>query len=173
MQKETQSPTLSIRTELLRRAMQRTPESGESFKTLQMITLIQSVGKAFSMRLNADLAGSGLTQAKFYVLGYLLSEEILGHDAPGPSAIADNLGVTRGTVTGLLDGLERDGYLERCPDRHDRRALTIQLTDKARGFLDSFLPANALELTQEIALDEPSRDTMIRLLRQLEARLRK
>lgn len=35
------------------------------------------------------------------------------------------------TATDLVDGLERDGYLQRLPDPADRRAMLLELTPKA------------------------------------------
>ncbi|GHD03367.1 hypothetical protein GCM10007320_63340 [Pseudorhodoferax aquiterrae] len=39
---------------------------------------------------------------------------------------------TRGTVSGLLDGLEREELIERRADANDRRARRVQLTDKGK-----------------------------------------
>ena len=40
--------------------------------------------------------------------------------------------MTRATVTGLLDGLEREGLIERHANAEDRRALCIRLTSKGK-----------------------------------------
>ena len=45
-----------------------------------------------------------------------------------PAALADAAGVTRATMTGLIDTLERDGYVRRVPDPDDRRMLSVRLT---------------------------------------------
>src|SRR5918912_2046331 len=44
--------------------------------------------------------------------------------------IADHLGVTPRNITGLIDNLERDGLVERVPDKDDRRSIYASLTDK-------------------------------------------
>jgi len=54
--------------------------------------------------------------------------------------LAIKCGVTRATMTGLLDGLERERLLKREADRNDRRMLLIQLTSKGRKMLDGMLP---------------------------------
>ena len=41
--------------------------------------------------------------------------------------------MTRGTITGLLDGLERDGFLARHPDQVDRRKLLVRLSAKGEA----------------------------------------
>ncbi|HEV7300895.1 MAG TPA: MarR family transcriptional regulator [Tepidisphaeraceae bacterium] len=57
-----------------------------------------------------------------------------------PSVLADRAGVTRATMTGLLDRLERDRLIKRSLDRHDRRKATVSLTTKGQTFLDGAMP---------------------------------
>lgn len=57
-----------------------------------------------------------------------------------PSRIADACGVTRATITGLLDGLEQDGLIERTRGDGDRRTMQVRLTADGRRFLDGMLP---------------------------------
>lgn len=46
--------------------------------------------------------------------------------------IADRCGVSPRNITGLVDGLEKDGLVERVPDPSDRRAIRAQLTEKGQ-----------------------------------------
>jgi len=57
-----------------------------------------------------------------------------------PSQIAESCGVTRATITGLLDGLEKERLIERTRGDGDRRTMQVQLTSKGRRFLDGMLP---------------------------------
>lgn len=67
-----------------------------------------------------------------------------GHpEGLAPSAMADRAGVTRGTITGLLDGLERDGFVRRAPDPEDRRALLVHLTEAGKGRVQTLLGEHA------------------------------
>jgi len=47
-----------------------------------------------------------------------------------PHELSQRAGVTRATITGLLDGLERDGFLKRRADSEDRRKLIVRLTSE-------------------------------------------
>jgi DNA-binding MarR family transcriptional regulator len=47
-------------------------------------------------------------------------------------AIAEQSGLTTGAVTGLLDRLERAGYVRRIRDQQDRRRVLVELTPTAR-----------------------------------------
>ena len=45
----------------------------------------------------------------------------------------------RATITGLIDRLVRDDWLERRPDTQDRRVLRIYLSDKGIKHRDTFI----------------------------------
>ena len=49
-----------------------------------------------------------------------------------PSELGERLIVTRATVTGLLDSLERRGYVSRSANPADRRGLIVELTPSGR-----------------------------------------
>ena len=74
------------------------------------------------------LAPHGLSEGRFVLLFLLDSAS----DGLSPNALAEQAGVTRATVTGLLDGLEREALIARHADAHDRRALCIRLTPKGK-----------------------------------------
>jgi len=56
-------------------------------------------------------------------------------DAKQPAAIAKVLGVTPGAVTQLVAQLVRKGYVRRSRGGGDRRALYVELTEKAEHAL--------------------------------------
>src|ERR1700761_6537049 len=59
--------------------------------------------------------------------------EILIQDTPGatPRLLADRLGLTTGSVTTMLDRLEKAGYLTRAPHPDDRRKVIVTATQAA------------------------------------------
>ena len=54
--------------------------------------------------------------------------------------ISRELNVSRTNVTNLIDGLERDGLVERVPSPIDRRVSYAQLTDAGRDLCVSLMP---------------------------------
>lgn len=74
------------------------------------------------------LAPHGLSEGRFVLL-FLLDA---APDGLAPNILAERAGVTRATVTGLLDGLEREQLIERHADANDRRALCIRLTRQGK-----------------------------------------
>jgi len=86
-----------------------------------------------------------------------------------PAELADAAGVTRATMTGLIDTLERDGFVKREPDRDDRRQMTVHLTAKAEKFLQDFLPGHFKVTSSLMAtLTESERKTLVRLLTKIQ-----
>ena len=75
------------------------------------------------------LGKHGLSEGKFVLLFLLRGEA----DGLSPHELARRAGVTRGTITGLLDGLERDGFLARHADLLDRRKLLVRLSAKGEA----------------------------------------
>ena len=57
-----------------------------------------------------------------------------------PSALAEAAGVTRGTITGLLAGLERSGLVKRSEHPEDGRMFSIELTRQALELFEQVLP---------------------------------
>lgn len=65
----------------------------------------------------------GVSSAGGLVLGQLRDRGPMS-----PSEIGERLIVTRATVTGVLDSLERRGYVRRTPNPTDRRGVIVELT---------------------------------------------
>jgi len=76
----------------------------------------------------------------------------LVEDGPrSPTAIQRRLGLTSGSVTALLDRLEKRGFVARRPDPRDRRALSIEsLPDAERLVADAHAPLD--EVMQKVTL---------------------
>lgn len=67
---------------------------------------------------------------------------IEGNAAPiAPGELAERMLVTSGTMTSLIDNLERQGLVTRRADPDDRRRLLIDVTPQAQDLLDVVLPA--------------------------------
>ncbi len=94
-----------------------------------------------------------------------------GCPPPGPrtpAELAEAASVTRATMTGLVDTLERDGFVKRVPDPEDRRMLSVSLTAKAERFLAGLLPGHfKLMAALTRTLSERERQTLVTLLNKI------
>jgi DNA-binding MarR family transcriptional regulator len=115
------------------------------------------------------MARQGLSQGRFTVLMLLNRDPERGLS---PSDLAERSGVTRATMTGLLDGLERDELIKREPHSGDRRMLVVTLTEKGRTHVDTMLPdyfRRIADLMKDIGHED--RITLSKLLRQVGSRV--
>ena len=107
-------------------------------------------------------ASHHISRGRFVVL------MLLAHCAAKPINLADLAGqanVTRATMTGLVDTLERDGYAKRAPASEDRRMMLVRLTDAGRAFVDSILPDYLRRIAALMAgLSEAERKEMVALM---------
>lgn len=94
------------------------------------------------------LTDTGVSLPQYRMLVFL-SE--LGSSAA--SALAGKLGVSRPSVTALVDGLVARGYAERIPDPNDRRRVGHAITDAghaALGRADAAVTARLADLSSKI-----------------------
>lgn len=105
-----------------------------------------------------------LSPASGLVLGILADSET---PLP-PHEIASRLIISRATVTGLIDSLERRRYARRIPHHSDRRMLLVELTDTGRQVASAFRPI--VHHNQKVwleALSEADQQRLIASLHQL------
>jgi len=84
--------------------------------------------------------------------------------------LASKLMVSPRTVTDLVDGLERDGFLRRIPDPKDRRAMLIELTPAIKTNFNK-LAAVRTQFLGEIwsVLTAAEQEEMVRLLNKVQS----
>ena len=153
-------PTLQI---LLNLASQYPEMDMASVQTcLAFLNATADVLEAFE----THFARYGLSMGKFTVLMQLLQAK---EEGLTPSDCAQRAGVTRGTITGLLDGLERQGFVKRQAHPVDRRMLKIYLTQQGQQLLWKMLPDHFCRTTGLVAnLTDAEKKTLIELLTKLQ-----
>lgn len=105
---------------------------------LAVISLIRTED-VFARAREAYLARYGLTGSTLNVLMFLDSspeERLPMH------TISENLLVSRANITGLIDSLEKRGYVRRQPDATDRRVVHAEITEQGRAVLHELLPGH-------------------------------
>lgn len=90
----------------------------------------------------------GLSDGRFRVLLVLV---LAGDAAMTPSDLAERAGVTRATITGLLDRLEQLGMVMRERHPSDRRRLIVRLSEHGNQVLRQAIPAHFAAIGQVMA----------------------
>jgi DNA-binding MarR family transcriptional regulator len=135
------------------------PTSADAF-----LHLLRAADELFSAR-EFSLGRFNLSCGRFSVMMQLYDKETDLPISRTPAELASVAGVTRATMTGLVDTLERDGLVKREPDPKDRRMMSVNLTTKGHQLLAQVLP-NHFRLMGEVMspLSESERKTLVRLL---------
>ena len=106
-----------------------------------------------------------MSRGRFTVLMLLLDKTKNEPVSKTPAELADMAGVTRATMTGLVDTLERDLLVKREPDKTDRRMMLVTLTEKGIELLRSALPEYFRRVADLMGpLSEEERKTLVKLL---------
>jgi DNA-binding MarR family transcriptional regulator len=104
------------------------------------------------------LSREGTSHARFIVLAKLNRDVATPMQA---SDLAARIGVTKQTMSSLLDGLEKDGFVRRLEDASDRRVTLVALTDSGQAFLNRVLPG--IFRSQAAMMNALNRDELIQL----------
>ena len=152
---------------VLEKFVARYPDA-EVESVLPFLNLLRA-GSDLSDALDALLAQHGLLQGRWWVLILLMREDDL---TSTPSDLAEKAGVSRATMTGLIDGLERDGLVQRLTDASDRRKSTIKLTAEGQAKLDDVMPGYYQKVKQLMrVLTLSQRDALVAQLKLLTANI--
>lgn len=82
--------------------------------------------------------------------------------------IARRVGVTTTNITNLIDGLERDGWVERFASPSDRRVTYVRLTGMGQERCEQLIPATARFTSQLFAgLTDEEKTALIATLQKL------
>src|SRR5215472_18872076 len=95
---------------------------------------VSVIGRLF--RLAPQLVDLIDLSAREYGLGFARGRVLWALSESGPvlmRGLSQALGISPRTVTGLVDGLEADGWVTRSPHPEDRRATIISLTPTAES----------------------------------------
>ncbi|MBL9187382.1 MAG: MarR family transcriptional regulator [Opitutaceae bacterium] len=130
--------------------------------------LLRAGDEAFRV-VEEHLAQHDISQGRFGVLmalwGNCQNADCENEKPLTPAELADRTGVTRATMTGLVDTLERSGFVTRTPHPDDRRMMSVGLTKRGEKLLARILPPHFRRMAWLMEpLSEPERRTFVRLL---------
>jgi DNA-binding MarR family transcriptional regulator len=108
-----------------------------------------------------------LSEGKFCALIVLHQR---GEKGMAPSELAEKVGVTRATISNMLQRMERDGLVYIRPAEQDGRGKIVNLTQEGRDFMEEILPPHYLRVSKLMEkLTEDEQKKLIMLLEKLSA----
>ncbi len=144
----------------LLRAMTRHRADADTNMLLAVFAIVR-MANAVLTALEGHFAKIGISEGRFAVLMHLSIEPEL---CESPSKLAKHCGVSRTAMTGLLDGLEKSGFVKRESHPTDRRGLMVKLTVKGQSFLDTIVPQEYHFLSELMSgLSDSERKKMVEM----------
>ncbi len=108
------------------------------------------------LNLSTELNKGSISFPQFFLLTYLSSEEYLTM-----SDIAKKMGHSTAAATGLVDRLEKLGYVERVHAAEDRRKIMVRITSKGVELVSRLRAEIATDLAGILAgMDEDQAETV-------------
>lgn len=132
--------------------------------TFRALLALRSTAQRVENALGAWFADVGLTPQKFGVLVVLQAQS----EPVSLSELRSYLGTTQANVTGLVAGLERDGYIERRASEDDRRVSFVSLSKSGKKIVGSMVPHYfAKNRSAMRALSQAEKKTFVTLLEKI------
>ncbi len=115
--------------------------------------LLNETARVWRTKLDQRLKPLGFSMGKWTTLAHLAR----GGDKLTQSEVAARVGVEEPTLVGILDRLEKDGWVKRKSSNADRRCKTVHLQKRADAVLEQIFHT-AQELRHELLAGIPRKD---------------
>ena len=126
------------------------PEPSRSSRSCARVAVwrqLQRTHYTLARSLERQLAAVGVTPPQALTLALIAERP----GAMTPTRLAQELGQDTRGITGLLDRLERRGWVRRVPDPSDRRSFQLHLSDAGRATLERALPLGMASVDEALA----------------------
>ncbi len=118
----------------------------------RLADFIMFTQRSFLLNLSKELNKGNVSFAQFFLLGYLANENYLTM-----TDISKKMGHSTAAATGLVDRLEKLGYVQRLHASEDRRKVMVQITRKGIDLVDRMredITGSLVDLMSELDKDE-------------------
>lgn len=132
-------------------------------QSLKLFIVLSRANKAIHEMTNQFFQQNGLNPTDFAVL------ELLYHKGRQPlQKIGNKILLASGSITYVVDKLEKKGYLQRISCPTDRRVTYAEITEEGSTFMGELFPQHEQHLHELLsALTPEEKDMAIKLLKKL------
>lgn len=113
---------------------------------LRLIRVINNSMKELYASLERAVDSYGLSMETFRILEFLYNR--------GPHSIqkiSDTFSIPSGSITYVVDKLEKKGFVERLPIPGDRRKTNVELTGEGRRYFDNIFPKHVQTISENLS----------------------
>jgi len=138
-------------------------KSEEITQSLKLFIVLSRANKALHECTNQFFQANGLNPTEFAVL------ELLFHKGRQPlQKIGNKILLASGSITYVIDKLEKRGYILRVSCPSDRRVTFAEITPEGEAFMEQLFPKHEQQLLEIMnVLDTDEKDQAIHLLKKL------
>lgn len=115
----------------------------------RLADFIMFAQRSFLLDLSKELNKGNVSYAQFFLLGYLANEDYLTM-----TDISKKMGHSTAAATGLVDRLEKLGYVQRLHAADDRRKVMVQITRKGIEMVTRLRNSIAESISEVMAAQE-------------------
>ena len=132
----------------------------------RLADFIMFTQRSFLLNLSKELNRGNVSFPQFFLLGYLANEEFLTM-----TDISKKMGHSTAAATGLVDRLEKLGYVQRLHAQEDRRKVMVQITRKGIDLVDRIreeIVGSLVDLMED--LDKEEQEALLKTYGKISAR---
>lgn len=122
----------------------------------RLADFIMFAQRSFLLDLSKELNKGNISYAQFFLLGYLANEDYLTM-----TDISKKMGHSTAAATGLVDRLEKLGYVQRLHAADDRRKVMVQITRKGIEMVSRLRNLIADSISMVMAAQENGEDESV------------
>lgn len=139
------------------------PQDEQSQLDLKLFRIWRRATMSIFDNIRKDIESYGISPENFMVL------ELLYSKGPHPvQRISDRLSIPSGSITYVVDKLEKKGLVERQPNPEDRRASNVVLTEKGKERFDEIFPKHVETISRNLSfISKDEKDQLIGLLKRI------
>ncbi|SDX49889.1 MarR family winged helix-turn-helix transcriptional regulator [Paenibacillus sp. CF384] len=139
------------------------PNADGTTLDLRLIRVMRNMVNTLFGSLERDITSYGLNIETFQILEFLYNK------GPHPiQKISDTFSIPSGSITYVVDKLEKKGYVERLPIPGDRRKTNAALTNEGRSYFDTIFPKHVQTITDNLSfVTDEEKQQLIELFKKI------
>ena len=133
----------------------------------RLADFIMFTQRSFLLNLSKELNKGNVSFPQFFLLGYLANEDFLTM-----TDISKKMGHSTAAATGLVDRLEKLGYVQRMHAQDDRRKVMVQITRKGIDLVERIreeIVTSLVDLMED--LDKEDQEALLRTYSKISSRV--
>ncbi|MEN1968083.1 MarR family transcriptional regulator [Lentibacillus sp. N15] len=118
--------------------------------SLKSFVVLMKASKSIEERIKQDIKRYGVSTTEFTILEALYHKGKLT-----VQQICDAVLINSGSMTYVIDKLQKRGLLERSASEHDRRVVHVHITDEGKQLMDDIFPKHQAVIEEIFTDIEP------------------